>query len=132
MNDTLRRRFLDHMGSAPSLLAPGSAYAGEIRTPGPLLVSGHVQGNGQIGGELSLSPEASWEGELIAHSAVIAGRLTGILSVTDKLEIAATAVIRGRITARRIAMARGATVEAEITVTGNEPVVEFEEKRTSR
>jgi hypothetical protein len=38
-------------------------------------------------------------------------------------------VIRGRVSARRIAMARGATVEGELTVTSGEPIVEFEEKR---
>lgn len=132
MNDTMRRRFLDRMGSAPSLLAAGSHYVGDIRTPGSLLVSGHVQGNGHIGDELSIAPEAHWEGELIAQRAVIAGRVSGSLSVEDKLEIAATAVIRGRLSARRVAMARGATVEGDITVTSGEPVMEFEEKRAPR
>jgi cytoskeletal protein CcmA (bactofilin family) len=47
------------------------------------------------------------------------------------VEIASTAVIRGRVTARQIAMARGATIDGEVTVTSNQPVIEFEEKRTA-
>jgi cytoskeletal protein CcmA (bactofilin family) len=64
-----------------------------------------------------------------AQSAVIAGRITGCIVVRKKIEIAASAIIRGRVIACSIAMARGATIEGEVTVTGNQPIVEFEEKR---
>ena len=59
----------------------------------------------------------------------IRDRISGAILVSEKIEIAATAVIRGRVSARRIAMARGATVEGELAVTSGEPIVEFEEKR---
>jgi cytoskeletal protein CcmA (bactofilin family) len=38
-------------------------------------------------------------------------------------------VIRGRVTARTVAIARGAIVDGDIEVTSGEPVLEFEEKR---
>jgi cytoskeletal protein CcmA (bactofilin family) len=95
-----------------------------------LLVNGEVIGDGYIGGELSLSAEAHWQGDLRVRSAVIGGRITGSLLVADKLEIAASAVIRGRVAARLIAMARGASVDGEVTVTGDGPILEFEERRT--
>ena len=38
-------------------------------------------------------------------------------------------MIRGRVTAGSIAMARGATIDGDVTVTGSEPILEFEEKR---
>jgi cytoskeletal protein CcmA (bactofilin family) len=41
-------------------------------------------------------------------------------------------VIRGRVQARSIAVARGATIDGEMMVTGTEPVVQFEEKRAPR
>jgi cytoskeletal protein CcmA (bactofilin family) len=41
-------------------------------------------------------------------------------------------VIRGRVSARTIAIARGAIVDGEIEVTSGEPIVEFEERRTVR
>ncbi|HEX4050861.1 MAG TPA: polymer-forming cytoskeletal protein [Steroidobacteraceae bacterium] len=129
MSDTPRRRLLDKLGSSPSLLAPRSRVVGDIETPGPLVASGEVIGDGAIGGELSLGADAHWQGELRARSAVIAGRLTGAITVTDKIEIAASAVIHGRVTARMIAMARGATIDGEVTVTGSEPIVQFDERR---
>jgi cytoskeletal protein CcmA (bactofilin family) len=124
-----RRRLLDRVGGSPSLLSAGSRVTGDIETAGALLVSGEVVGDGRIGGELSIVAGAHWRGQLVAQRAVIAGRLTGNITVRDRIEIAASAVIQGRVTARMIAMARGASVEGEVTVTGSEPMLEFDERR---
>ena len=132
MSELPRRRLLDRMRSSPSLLAQEVRLTGDIETSGPLLLSGHVRGNGRIGGELGIAAGAHWEGDLIARSAVVSGQLTGSLTVEEKLEIGATAVIRGRVQARSIAIARGATVDGEMRVTGSEPVLQFEEKRAPR
>ena len=129
MNDKPHRRILDRPTGTLSLLATGSRVTGDIETPGALMIGCHVCGDGNVGGELSVSAEAHWEGDVHAHSAVIAGRITGAIVVRKKIEIAATAVIRGRVIACSIAMARGATIEGEVTVTGDQPIVEFEEKR---
>jgi cytoskeletal protein CcmA (bactofilin family) len=129
MNDKPNRRILDRLTGTLSLLAIGSRVTGDIETPGALMIGCHVRGDGNIGGELSVSAEAHWEGDVHAHSAVVAGRITGCIVVRKKIEIAASAVIRGRVIASSIAIARGATVEGEVTVTGNQPIVEFEEKR---
>lgn len=129
MSDTPRRRLLDRVAGSPSLLAPGSRVTGDIETAGALMISGEVRGDGHIGGELSIAAEAHWIGDLRAQRAVIAGRLTGSIMVSERIEIASSAVIRGRVTARMIALARGATVEGEVTVTGSEPIVEFDERR---
>jgi cytoskeletal protein CcmA (bactofilin family) len=131
MSDKPNRRILDRLTGTLSLLASGSRVTGDIETPGALMVGCHIRGDGNIGGELSLSAEAHWEGDVHAQSAVIAGRITGCIVVRKKIEIAASAVIRGRVIACSIAMARGATIEGELTVTGNQPIVEFEEKRAT-
>lgn len=128
MSDKPRRRLLDRM-AAPSLLAAGTRIVGDIECPGPLIVGGQMQGDGRIDGELAIGAEAHWQGEVLARSAVIAGRITGGITVSDKIEIAASARITGRVTARMIAMARGARIDGDITVTGAEPVLEFDERR---
>jgi cytoskeletal protein CcmA (bactofilin family) len=53
----------------------------------------------------------------------------GGLIVQDKLEIGYTAVIRGKVSARTVAIAKGAIVDGEIEVTSDAPVMQFEEKR---
>jgi cytoskeletal protein CcmA (bactofilin family) len=129
MNDKPNRRILDRPTGTLSLLATGSRVTGDIETPGALMIGCHVIGDGNVGGELSVSAEAHWEGDVHAQSAVIAGRITGSIVVRKKIEIAASAVIRGSVIACTIAMARGATIEGQVTVTGFQPIVEFDEKR---
>jgi len=131
MNDAPRRRLLDRLGGTPSLLAEGCLIVGDVHTPGALMCSAQVRGFGRIGGELALAVAGRWDGDIVAQRAAIAGHITGSITVADRLEIAASAVIRGRVAARSIAMARGATIDGDITVTGDEPLIEFDEKRHS-
>ena len=58
MSELPRRRLLDRMRSSPSLLAQEVRLTGNIETSGPLLLSGHVRGNGRIGGELGIATGA--------------------------------------------------------------------------
>ena len=129
MANTPRRRLLDRIGGTPSLLANGTRLVGDIETPGALMLGGTVQGDGDVRGELCIALGAHWQGEVRAVSAAVAGTVTGAIIVTERIEIAATAVIRGRVAAGSIAMARGATIDGDITVTSGQPIVEFEEKR---
>ena len=131
MSDKPNRRILDRPTGVLSLLASGSRVTGDIETPGALMIGCHVRGDGNVGGELSISAEAHWEGDVHALSAVVAGRVTGSIVVRRKIEIAASAVIRGSVIAGSIAMARGATIDGEITITGDQPLIEFEERRGS-
>lgn len=129
MSDFPRRRLLDRFAAAPSLVATNARLVGDIETDGALLLNGQVRGNGKIGGELGISQGGRWDGEVRAQRAVIAGQLHGTLIVAEKLEIGSTARISGRVSAKQIAMARGAIIDGELSVTGNEPIIEFEEKR---
>jgi len=104
---------------------------GDVETAGGLMIGGHVIGDGRIGGELSIGPDAHWEGNVYAQCAVVAGKVTGSIVVSEKIEIAASAIIRGRVSARTIAMALGATIEGDVAVTGTEPIVEFEDRRVA-
>ena len=67
-----------------------------------------------------------------AQQAIVAGTITGGLIVKDKLEIGYTAVIRGKVSARTVAIAKGAIVDGEIEVTSDAPVLQFEEKRDNK
>ncbi len=129
MADPQRRRLLDRLGAAPTMLAEGSQIVGDVIVTGGLVVNGTVRGDGQIGGALQIAREASWEGRIMAQSGVIAGTLIGEVVIADKLEVGAKAVIRGRVTARVLAIARGAQIDGEMNVTSGEPIVTFEERR---
>src|SRR5215469_7316616 len=129
MNESPRRRLLDFIGTSPSFVAEGCRITGDFETVGPLVLCGTIRGDGHVRGALSLTAKAEWEGEVRAERGVIAGKVTGILTVEDKLEIGATAVIRARVSARAIAIAKGAVIDGELIVTSGQPIVSFEEKR---
>lgn len=131
MSDTPRRRLTDQLGASPTLIGTGTHFQGQIQCRSDLIVSGTFEGNAKVDGAFTLSDTGQWEGEVIATTAIVAGELHGQLSIADRLEIRKSARIRGAIRAKTIAIATGAIVDGDMSVTSNAPVVRFEEKRTS-
>jgi cytoskeletal protein CcmA (bactofilin family) len=131
-----KRRFLERAslyGSpTPTIISAETVIVGNFRGKGPFVVSGEIHGDGELEGPLYLDATASWFGMVHAQQAVVAGKIIGGLIVADKLEIGVAAVIRGRVSARTIAIAKGAIVDGEIEITSGMPIVQFEEKRHNR
>jgi cytoskeletal protein CcmA (bactofilin family) len=133
MSDTqLNRRLADRRNGTPTVIGEGAQFRGDINTSGAVLLSGSVCGDGNIGGTLSIARGAQWDGKVRARSAVIAGELTGSITVDEQLEVGSAAVIKGQVTARSLAIARGAIIEGDLQVTSGEPIVRFEEKREAQ
>jgi cytoskeletal protein CcmA (bactofilin family) len=116
-----KRRFLEGSSATPTFIGAESVFVGNIRGAGHFVVSGEVHGDGELQGGLNLSASGSWHGFIQAEQAIVAGKITGGLNVRDKLEIGYTAVIRGKVSARTIAIAKGAIVDGEIEVTSDCP-----------
>jgi cytoskeletal protein CcmA (bactofilin family) len=129
MSETPQRRFMDRNANSPTLIGQGSRFEGDFTCGGDVAVAGEVEGDGRIGGLLTITDSGQWRGEVQCQQAVMAGRLQGTLSVSGKLEIRATARIHGNVSARNIAIAAGAIVEGEMIVLSGEAVQRFEEKR---
>jgi cytoskeletal protein CcmA (bactofilin family) len=129
MAEAPRRRLLDDVAGSPTFLGERSRFVGDITSAGAFVLCGHIKGDGNIEGTLNLAVSGHWEGRVRTRQAVIAGHVTGDLIVDEKLEIGQTAVIRGSVSARMIAIARGAVVDGDITVTSGTPIVRFEERR---
>jgi cytoskeletal protein CcmA (bactofilin family) len=134
-----KRRFLERAlhaslgtlqpSATATFIGAESVFVGNIRGRGLFVVSGSVDGDGELDGGLILSITGSWHGNIHSDQAIIAGKVIGNLNVRDKLEIGHTAVIRGKVSARIIAIAKGAIVDGEIEVTSGTPIVQYEEKR---
>jgi len=130
-----KRRFLERTlqsTATATLIAADSTLVGNLSGKGQFVVFGEVHGDGDLNGGLNLSAKGRWLGNIRANEAIVAGRVEGSLTIAGTLEIGSTAVIRGSVAARTIAIAKGAIVEGEIVVTSGSAVVEFEEKREDR
>jgi cytoskeletal protein CcmA (bactofilin family) len=129
MAATPQRRVSDKISSTPTFVGVGTELVGALRCRGDLVVGGHAQADCEVAGSFTLSEGGSWEGKLHAANAVIAGEVMGDIVVAEKLEIRKTARIHGSVSARSIAVARGALIDGAMSVTSGAPVVRFEEKR---
>lgn len=131
MYKTRFRRFLDRAisGEATNLIAEGVVIDGYIKGIGHLIVAGRVKGDCKIAGTVTLADTGSWHGKIDAERILIAGQLDGSAHADDKLEISASAKINGDVSARTIAVAKGAIVEGNMQVASGEEAVSFEEKR---
>jgi cytoskeletal protein CcmA (bactofilin family) len=129
MTDNPRRRLADHISGSPTFIGAGSALTGNLECGGDLVVAGSVNGDSTVRGSFTLSEGGRWEGRISAANAVVSGVIEGTLAVAEKLEIRETARLRGAVSARTIAVARGAVIEGDMAVTSGAPVVHYEEKR---
>jgi cytoskeletal protein CcmA (bactofilin family) len=112
----------------PNVVSEGTIVYGDIRGKGLFVVSGEINGDGDLDGPLHMAVSGVWNGIVKAQQALVAGHIIGGLIVEDKVEIGHTAVIRGRVSARTIAIAKGAIVDGQLETTSG-AVIEFEEKR---
>src|SRR5271165_35173 len=99
-----KRRFLEATTATATFIGPGSVFVGNVHGSGAFVICGEVHGDGTLEGGLTLSVSGAWHGNILAEQAIVAGKIIGELTVKDKLEIGHTAEIRGKVSARTIAI----------------------------
>lgn len=129
MGDSRLRRIRDRSTGPATLISEGCKITGSIAGNGDFMVSGEVDGDGDISGSLTLATTGRWHGMLKAGVVVIAGTVEGDIVSAGSVEIAETARINGTVTGESIAVAVGAVVEGVMKTTGRSEPTEFVEKR---
>jgi cytoskeletal protein CcmA (bactofilin family) len=129
MSTPPRRRIVDAISPSPTFIGAGTTLVGDLRCEGDLAVAGDVTGDAQLQGSFTLSQGAQWLGNVAARNAVLAGDVQGSVDCVDKLEIRQSARVHGAVRARSIAIAEGAVIDGEMSVTSSAPIVRYQEKR---
>jgi cytoskeletal protein CcmA (bactofilin family) len=93
------------------------------------IIYGEVQGECDLEGILVLGEGSRWKGNIRAASIVIAGRVDGDVQATNKLELARTAQVHGKITSPVVAIARGAVHEGSIRMAKQTQITRFVDRR---
>lgn len=131
MSESPLRRIRDRVHGPATLINDGCTVTGRIGGTGDVHVSGHVDGDCDVEGTVTLARNGSWSGTIKAANIVVAGRVDGDIVSGGHVEITDTARITGTVSGDAIAVAEGAVVEGVMKTTGKREPQEFVEKRAS-
>lgn len=124
-----RRRSADQLTVFSSQVGIGTLLEGELNGKGSYHIQGEVVGDGDIEGAVVLAAGAYWKGNVTADYVQIAGKVEGNVAARSKIELTATAVVTGDLSAPVVAMAEGALYEGAISRPRNTQVTRYSERR---
>jgi len=124
-----RRRSADQLTVFSSQIGIGTLLQGELNGKGSYHIQGEVVGEGDIEGAVVLAAGAYWKGNVTADYVRIAGKVEGDVAARSKIELTATAVVTGDLSAPVIAIAEGALYEGAISRPRKTQVTRYSERR---
>jgi cytoskeletal protein CcmA (bactofilin family) len=127
--DKKKRRTTDQLAAPTTRIATGFLFEGELVGEGIYLVQGEVVGEGQIRGTVMLAAGSYWKGNLTADVVLLAGKVEGNLTASDKIDLAPTAQVTGDLTAPTVSIAEGAVVDGRISRPRKTQVTRYSERR---
>jgi cytoskeletal protein CcmA (bactofilin family) len=110
------RRPANHAASGYSLIDNALTISGDISTTGTIRVDGRVEGALHRADTLIIGASGVVIGSIEAREVVIGGELCGNLTVSERVEIQATATIRGDIRAAAVQLLEGGSVHGHIAI----------------
>ena len=125
----LRRRIRDSGSDSPTFVSPSATIVGTIAGKGTFVCCGTIEGDSDIDGSLTLAHGGQWKGTIRATDVVVGGIIEGSVVALRQIEIAASARVKGSLSAKSIAVAEGAIIDGEINVTSGAAPIKFQEKR---
>lgn len=96
-----------------TLIGPYSLIKGELRLSGSTRIDGRVEGNITAGVDsvtVVISEGAQVQGDILAHRILVAGKVSGQIHATERVELQAQCMVQGDIKYGSIAIEHGARV----------------------
>lgn len=126
------RRFTDGAPARPTWFGSGIQVCGSVSGSDSIEVAGRLEGSIEVDGFCHVAVGACVVGPVTAGDAVIEGEVQGRVTVRGRVELCASARVRGDIEARTVALADGCFFEGRIHMLGREgtaAATTFREKR---
>jgi len=101
-----------------TLLGGGSNLQGDLVIKGGARVDGRVKGTLRVEGHLIIGKTGVVEGEIRAHSAIVAGAVKGKLLVQERAEFETGARFQGDLECKRLVVHDGVIFDGTCTMTG--------------
>ncbi len=103
-----------------SQISTGIVIRGEISGSSDLLVDGQVDGIIHLADHtLTVGPSGHVKANVEARNIIVAGRVEGNLTASDRLELRKSAVVMGDVSGTRLTIEEGAFLKGGIQVTRN-------------
>jgi cytoskeletal protein CcmA (bactofilin family) len=104
---------------ATAQIGPSIRIKGNIFAQEPLTIAGEVIGSIDVSGyHLVLTEASQVDADVIAHTVVIGGSLSGRLCAEGAVVIQATATIAGEMIAPAVSVGEGAQLQGKFEITG--------------
>lgn len=88
---------------------------GDVRSDEDLLIEGRVEGSIQIGNAaLTIGPRGRLEADVRGKTITIRGEVRGTISAAERIDVAASASVKGDLSANHVIIAEGATFNGRI------------------
>ncbi|MFO0640359.1 MAG: polymer-forming cytoskeletal protein [Polyangiaceae bacterium] len=116
-------------------IAAGTVVRGSIEGTGNLVVAGHVEGDVQLSGEVTVESTGLVGANVRASRIVVRGAVRGDLSADEAVVLEEGARVVGDVRAARIAVGRGALVRGYVETkseAGKAPVARAAERAVAR
>ena len=97
-----------------SIIGPGMKVIGDCETEGTLRIEGTVEGTVKAGKAVVIGKDGVVIGDVATQDAVIGGRVVGTVIAESRLELQATCVIEGEISAKRLKLDEGGKVNGTV------------------
>ena len=126
-----RRRIADSSDGPATYISSAARITGTLGGSGTFVVCGEVEGDCDVRGPVTLAKDGRWVGTIRADNVIVAGTVEGDVLARTKVEVGQSARITGSISGASVAVAEGAIIEGELSVTSGADATVFTEKRHS-
>jgi cytoskeletal protein CcmA (bactofilin family) len=108
--------------SGKNVLSADVEIKGSIKFTNELIIDGKVEGEITSAGVLTVGENAEIRGEIKTKSVTVFGKVHGNITVDERCELKARAVLQGDLKAARLVIEEGATFVGKSEVTPNKTV----------
>lgn len=114
-------------GHGETVIAEGVKVEGNFTSDGNVVIDGAVSGSVAASGDVTIGERAMIDADLSASNAVISGEVKGSVRIEERLELTASARVKGDIEARTILMAPGCRLNGKVTMPDGALAMEMSE-----
>lgn len=95
----------------PTVIGRGTVIEGTLRVSGRVQVDGQIDGTLLADGHVSVGPNGSILGEVVADDLAVGGRVEGKVTVKNHLHVASQGVTRGEVRYGSLQVERGGVLD---------------------